>query len=275
MTLYDWLSPQDKSGCYWLIAQSGVDAAAEHASLPKLMEGAMALFDMVTFDSLVSLTPWLIPMNEAIANLPANTLKQGVFLHSDADASDVAAHLRSLLLAGLDGETVLFRIYDPLVITPILLAMTTQEVHAFMGNIDTLVVSADGYTHRFNHEHADEYTLQVAPWWVIKPEHIEERYNQEQHVVILSRRLWGMFPGMMSDLDNAETSISQALDKAKLQGFNASDSDLWVISQLATQSGTAAQILYEALMLDASERQLLNTWMNPDGTPTLEEALTE
>ncbi len=274
MTLHDWLNKQDESGCYWLIAQAGIDLAAEHTSLPLLMEKAMPLFTEATFDGLVSLTPWLIPMNEAVAALPDRLLKHGVLLHSGADASDLMAHLRSLLLAGLDGETVLFRIYDPLVITPMLLAMPTQEVHAFMGNIDTLALSIDKHMQIFNHENANQYTLQVAPWWVIKPEYIEACYSQEQHAFSLSRRLWGMLPEMMSGLTDAETSISHALDKAKLQGISVSDTDLWVMSQLALQSGTAAGILAKTLTLDASERQQLSHWMQPTDTPTLDEALT-
>lgn len=272
MTLQDWLNKQDESDCYWLIAQAGIDLAAEHTSLPLLMEKAMPLFTEATFDSLVCLTPWLIPMNEAIAGLPDRLLKHGVLLRSGAGASDLMVHLRSLLLAGLDGETVLFRIYDPLVITPILLAMTTQEQQSLMGNIDTLALSIDEHMQIFNHENANQYTLQVAPWWVIKPEYIVNRYSQEQHAFSLSRRLWGLFPGMMSGLVNAEANISHALDKAKLQGVKLSDIDLWVLSQLATQSGTSAQTLNDTLMLDTGERQQLNRWMNTADT-TLNEAL--
>ncbi|MBQ4892323.1 DUF4123 domain-containing protein [Shewanella sp. MMG014] len=267
MMLQNWLDPQ--SDCYWLVAQVGTKLAENHASLIPLMSKALPLFDEATFNDLVPLTPWLIPMNKTIAGLPESTLKQGILLRSSAKVDDLIAHLRSLLLAALDGELVLFRFYDPLVLTPQLLAMSVIDVYRFMGNIDSLRVSTGEQVHTFNQETEILYMPKVAPWWVMKPEHMLSSYSLEQHTVVLSRRLWAVAPDMMAHFDNAEVYIQAALEEAKQEAIQASDIDLFVVGQLAAHSGVSSKVLSEVLMLDFCEQEHLNNWIRS----TLEGAL--
>lgn len=112
---------------YWLVT-ADLFKKALNENMP--VDEAIPLFCLNTFKDLMSLSPWLVPA-ESLTVLDEKLIQQGLLLKSDYPTNEVLNHLRSLLLAGLDGEEVLFRFYDPMVIAPMLNLMQESEKYLY------------------------------------------------------------------------------------------------------------------------------------------------
>ena len=108
-----WITGQSEP-VYWIAtAKSYQDAVNSTPSL----NNATPLFTGDMYAQVMSLSPWVVAP-ESLLDIDDSILTCGIFITSNAGLEDVLAHLRSLLTAGLFGEEVLFRFYDPKVIFP-------------------------------------------------------------------------------------------------------------------------------------------------------------
>lgn len=169
-------------------------------------EEAVPLFYGAMFTEVMPLSPWLIPVSESILSLPEALLEQGIGLSSHAVGDEVLQHLRSLLIAGLEGEEVMFRFYDRSVIIAMLARMDQSEVNQFLGNINQLAALGDGdqghdrdqgHLVTFDNTSHAPFNAQQGSWWVIKAHHLDKQENLPLLKANLESWLWQHFPKAM------------------------------------------------------------------------------
>ncbi|WP_277432303.1 DUF4123 domain-containing protein [Vibrio sp. 1180_3] len=163
-------------------------------------EEAVPLFYGAMFTEVMPLSPWLIPVSESVLLLPEALLEQGIGLSSHAEGDEVLNHLRSLLIAGLEGEEVMFRFYDRSVIIPMLARMDQSEVNQFLGNVNQLASLDDGdqgHLVTFDNTSHAPFNVQQGSWWVIKAHHLDKQENLPLLKTNLESWLWQHFPKAM------------------------------------------------------------------------------
>ncbi len=156
------------------------------------------------FANAMPLSPWLVPVDESLAAVSQETLQQGLFFTSSADLQELTDHLRSLLTAGLDGEEVVFRFYDPKVLLPMLMVMDESDLNALFGNIKELIAfhTETDQLQTWSSTRVTPFELQPAPWWPMKEAHLKPLYSTQTHAVILEKRFWEVLPESMEALDH-------------------------------------------------------------------------
>lgn len=220
---------------YWLVT-ADLFKKALNENMP--IDEAIPLFCLNTFKDLMSLSPWLVPA-ESLTVLDEKLIQQGLLLKSDYPTNEVLNHLRSLLLAGLDGEEVLFRFYDPMVIAPMLNLMQESEKYLFMGNIKTLRYCHLETTITLNNPLHDCHKQHEEPWWVIQPEHLVNSYDLDIHCQILDRRFWNVIPEVMEANVTSNIIIKDALIYASNQQWSSDDAELYALSRLLETSNAS------------------------------------
>lgn len=100
----------------------------------------------------------------------------GMVLASDAQAGEVLAHLRSLLLVKTDGKDVIFRIWDGRIVSRICMAMP-EEVPALLGPARlVLTCMSSGAWMRIDHAPDEMNAPQIVhpcPWYMFGERHAE------------------------------------------------------------------------------------------------------
>ncbi|ROV59755.1 DUF4123 domain-containing protein [Vibrio ponticus] len=232
----DWLRQQVKP-VYWLACSEVYHETVVHQYC---LNDAIQLFWGDAFEDVLHLSPWLVPIS---ADCPYSDeeLAKGLVIVSKYERDEILFHLRSLLIAGLEGEQVLFRFYDPYVIVPMLKHMHQGEIQKFLGNMDSLsswynqeyfsVSSVPNYTFR----------LQEQPWWVIKPEHLVELEDQSQLAKHIERRLWEKIPRAMNSIDCPFNIIVKALDNARKRELNQELTEVWVLAEISNNSSDESE----------------------------------
>ena len=110
----------------------------------------------------------------------------GIYLHSFARFSEVYHHLFSLTAVRLpDNRTVHFRYHDPRVLNPFLAALSPEELNAFLGPVETILMEKpDGHSgQRITRPKGMQkpepapipasWTQLPDPWWCISQEQYE------------------------------------------------------------------------------------------------------
>ncbi|MFM2487014.1 DUF4123 domain-containing protein [Celerinatantimonas yamalensis] len=247
---------------YWLVAHSVIEQVEMMQAREHFMDGATMLFFDEPFEQLADHSPWLIAWCDALDELPAELLTQGLCVQTDYAADDILDHFRSLLIAAFQGELIMFRAYDPTVLVPMLFMMDATRLSQILGPVKALGYWEKSQWQRiFNPHNNSSWLRQSRPWWRLIDDDLAALYRVENHAYSLSRRLWEVAPDLVMPLDNECALIESALNQAITQGFNMEQRELWAISQLATQANYSAERLVTELKLDADETLQLTNWM--------------
>lgn len=252
-----WITDQH-SPTYWL-ATASVYQEAIHQLLS--IDGATPLFDGKAYEVVMSLSPWLVPAS-SLAELHADTLNKGMILTSKAETNAVLAHLRSLLTAGLEGEEVLFRFYDPQVILPMLALMNEMDRHALLGNLTSWSAVGSSENHESNiitysNKSDLDFSVNRAPWWVIKAEHFEENQNIPQLAHHIERRLWATLPQVISKMSHPKKTFIEILQNAQEAHISQEDAQLMLLATLIVSQSAHIETVSKALSLSWDEEKRL------------------
>ena len=248
--------PRSDSNAYWL-----VDSKAHRLAVKALGFGfdeAVPLFFGETFAPAMDLSPWLIPVTEQVTSLDDVVLDLGILLRSERPVDEVIDHLRSLLIASLDGEEVMFRYYDKKVLLAMLQAMDESERYAFMGNIDTMIL-AEQEVHEFKNNASKPFELNVDVWWRLLPHHMDALYDVQNHAKILERRLWELIPNALAQFDSPSNVIIHALESAIERNYEKSQLESCVIIEVAKQANLHLSELSMPLRLTFDELKALQS----------------
>ncbi len=145
--------------------------------------------------------PWLLPL----AQLPGweswwqeqETAGQatGILLASEHEPAKLLKHWQSLLLAGLDGEEVLFRYYDPRILAPMLYAFTEDETRRFLGPTNELVIWHNDDWFVASPYPETDLTEHDEPWWRMQEPHFVGQPGHENTIADnLEDWLWQYYP---------------------------------------------------------------------------------
>ncbi|EMP4394210.1 DUF4123 domain-containing protein [Vibrio fluvialis] len=255
----EWLDTKSLP-VFWLAkAEPFKQAVSENGGFA--FEHSIPIFHGDMFANAMPLSPWLVPVDESLAAVSKDTLQQGLFFTSSADLQDLTDHLRSLLTAGLDGEEVVFRFYDPKVLLPMLTVMDESDLNALFGNIKELTAfcTETDQLQTWSSTRVTPFELQPAPWWRMKEAHLKPLYSTQTHTVILEKRFWEVLPESMEALDQPVEIIKQTLVQAQSQGFNPEQGELAVLNMLVQRTPVSMEEVCLAFHLSNPEQeQLLN-----------------
>ncbi|WP_394125794.1 DUF4123 domain-containing protein [Vibrio hepatarius] len=186
---------------YWLVDyQVHKEALQQNGSIG--FEDSIPLFDGAMFADVMSLSPWLIPVSKSVSLLPESLLGKGLVLSSSESSQSVLDHLRSLLIAALEGEEVLFRFYDRQVIIPMLTRMDEIEKNQFLGNISHLAAFDNQEQPQFvtfTNTSNTQFSAHGTTWWVVKPHHLESSDDLSLIQTNLESWLWQHYPDTMNE----------------------------------------------------------------------------
>ncbi|MDC5704577.1 DUF4123 domain-containing protein [Vibrio europaeus] len=211
LTLQSWLQDNEKHS-YWLVDHK-LHKSAVNQNDGFGFDESVPLFQGAMFKDVMSLTPWLIPVSDSVISLPEALLNQGLAFSSSASVEEVLSHLRSLLVAAMDGEEVLFRFYDRAVILPMLSNMDDSEVNQFLGKIHQLVgleSRKDSLTTYTNQLQSEVHSHQGC-WWIMKPHHFDPQENLKLVQSNLESWLWQHFSKKMNQLINQGRDIDSVI----------------------------------------------------------------
>ncbi|NAX43114.1 MULTISPECIES: DUF4123 domain-containing protein [unclassified Vibrio] len=252
--LKSWFEAQSEHQ-YWLVDHKLHKLAlAQNGGFG--FEEAVPLFYGSMFDSVMPLSPWLIPVTDIVLELPESLLAQGLVLSSQVSTQEVLGHLRSLLIAALDGEEVMFRFYDRDVIIPILRAMDESEVNHFLGNINQLVAidhHEEDALITFSNTSCSEFVLRHGTWWNMLPHHLAPLYNVNVHANSLERRWWELLPHLLQRLESPQQTILSALQSALEKQNSYEVAEQHALVALVTVTDTALDDLSHPLHLTLDE----------------------
>lgn len=251
-----WISEQSEP-VYWIATAKSYQDAVN--GIPSL-NNATPLFTGDMYAQVMSLSPWIVAP-ESLLDIDDSILTCGIFITSNAGLENVLAHLRSLLTAGLFGEEVLFRFYDPQVIFPMFERMGTAERNAFMGNTSS-------WTH-FNNDKALSYSsipnpdfkISTSAWWVIKESHLTEPENVDVLAKNLERRFWEKLPDVMNVVDSPLDAITATLIDSKERGFGGDEAQFRALALIVHQGQGKAEDATRALLLSSEGEQKLKNFM--------------
>ncbi len=243
---------------YWLVTASVYQEAVEQLLS---IEEATPLFEGKEYDDVITLTPWLVPVS-SLVDLNYDLLHKGMILASDAAMHEVVAHLRSLLIAGLDGEEVLFRFYDSQVIMPMLAQMNETDRHRLFGNLNSWACIEQSENHDLNittysMKPHPNFKVNDAPWWVIKAEHFSEKINVVQLAHHIERRLWATLPQVINDMSEPKQKLISILQEAQKARLNLVDSQLMVLANLIVYQHVPVEMVSQAMLLSWDEEKRL------------------
>ncbi len=250
-----WIN-QQSTHVFWLATASAYkDAVMQIGSITD----AHPLFYGDEFSETMPLSPWLVPITSLI-QLEDELLKQGILLCSNQPMFSIVNHLRSLLIAGLDGVEVLFRFYDPQVIIPMLGQMNEADRSKFMGNIYIWAYWHNESVTALSNPHVEKFNSAERPWWIIKPEHLEHCYNLETHGYIFERRFWHVIPDVMKQLPDATEHIHNSLTFAISKSLTPEQRELYVLADLLQRSNCDFDTQAAKFNLSFDEKQTLRKY---------------
>lgn len=187
--------------------------------------------------------PWLLPL----AQLPGwqewwqaqeqAAYATGILLASEHPLEKLVLHWQSLLIAGLDGEEVMFRYYDPRVLGPMLYTFTEEETRRFLGPTNELLLRHhDDWLMAAPYPEPD-LTEHAEPWWRMKDEHFAGQPGKDERLTdSLDDYLWQHANTLMQqwyqendDLRTAITSFIPAMHQANIPELYQ---PVWLILQL-------------------------------------------
>ncbi|MCW8335298.1 DUF4123 domain-containing protein, partial [Vibrio paucivorans] len=123
-------------------------------------------------------------------------------LSSSESSQSILEHLRSLLIAVLEGEEVLFRFYDRQVIIPMLTRMDEIEKNQLMGNISHLAAfdnQEQAQFVTFTNTSSTPFSAHETTWWIVKQHHLESSADLSLIQTNLESWLWRHYPNTMNE----------------------------------------------------------------------------
>ena len=183
--------------------------------------------------------PWLLPL----AQLP-NWLTwwqeqesagqaQGVLIASPYPVELLVRHWQSLLIAGLDGEEVLFRHYDPRVLAPMLATYTETEICQFLGPTTSLLIWEQADWRAYSPYPKADLTEHSEPWWRMRPAHfVRQPGEKETCLTNIEQWLWQQAPELTTQQYEKLGDIRHVLDVHYDELSKQSIPDLWLPSVL-------------------------------------------
>lgn len=252
--LKSWSSQQ--TSAYWLTtADLHQQAIKQNQQIG--FNDALPLFYGESFKEVMSLSPWLIPMQDSFNNVEPSTFSQGMVIVSNAPIWDVVVHLRSLLFVAMDGEEVLFRYYDKNVLAAVLATFTQSEINAWLGNAQQLALMQDDELKIYRNTSQLEYQLQNQPWWKMEPHHLAPTYQVTYHAKVIERRLWEKLPDQMCQWASPFIFIQQALQQALDHDNDFEQAESFALVKFSQQTQTDYSSLAQALLLTREDVQQL------------------
>jgi len=242
---------------YWLVT-----ADTYHKTVDQLgaLEQARPLFGNQFPEQLMSLSPWLVATSSITEKEP-DVLRSGIVITTQAPSREIIAHLRSLLWASFEGDEVLFRFYDPVVITPMLKLVGERERQCFLGNSDSWSLWDGETQQRYSNISTQEFSLQQSPWWKIKEAHLTPNDDVASFAANIERRLWATLPQAMNALPQPKQFIEKVLHQCKTTQNNTEDAQLFVLSSVVKETGINVDDAALALQLSSSELEQLNKFV--------------
>ena len=242
---------------YWLINHETYKAVLRNGA--SYLEGAEPLFASQPFYDLVDVSPWVIPITDNHTHLDESLLSKGILFESSLYQA-LIAHLRSLLLAGYQGENVMFRFYDPHIFNAVYYNSSIERQAKLLGAAQRGHVMLSGKYTLFENAYPEQFSLQEAPWWVIENDDFTELYDINNHAYCVSRRLWQTIPELMVKLNKTESDLTLLFNQGSPLIKKAS-LEFWVIAQLIQQTKISSTLVIERLHLDIDEQQELQHWL--------------
>jgi len=219
MDLLDWKADLPESSQIYAV----IDPLADNEPLKYWYQhadstDAWPLYAGTEYGDDVLSGPWLLPL----AQLPSwsswwqeqeeNEQATGFLLASEVPPERLAQHWISLIKAGLDGEEVLFRFYDPRVLGPMLFTFTEDETRRFLGPTDEILVWHQGEWVTASPYPEPEMTEHIEPWWRMQPQHLSTIPGQKERLIEnLDHWLWQQEPDLMSEWLQTHDDVRQQL----------------------------------------------------------------
>ena len=209
--------------------------------------------------------PWLLPL----AQLPSGLAwwqeqesagqAQGVLIASPYPVEQLVRHWQSLLIAGLDGEEVLFRYYDPRVLAPMLATYTETEICQFLGPTTSLLIWDQADWRAYSPYPKADLTEHTEPWWRMQPAHfVGQPGKKEQLINSLDDWLWQNKSALMMEWlrtnDSVRLCLSGHYDEVDIFPIPA----IWLPSLLVLRLFNYHyewQVLQHFFQLDESDEQ--------------------
>lgn len=178
--------------------------------------------------------PWLLPLNQ-LPDWEAWWQEQeaagqatGLLLASVTEPERLVKHWQSLLTAGLDGEEVLFRYYDPRILAPMLYTFTQEETRRFLGPTNELLL--------WHHEDwlatspypEPDLTDHAEPWWRMQKQHFVGQPGEKEIMLSnIEQWLWRNANELTTDLYERYGAIADLLDRQYRQSLSDNIPALW------------------------------------------------
>ncbi|PSV31895.1 MULTISPECIES: DUF4123 domain-containing protein [unclassified Photobacterium] len=242
---------------YWVVNhESYKEVLNSNASY---LESAEPLFTTDHFHNLVDVSPWVIKTTNNHKSLNEALLTKGIMFEAPSYEM-LIAHLRSLLMAGYQGESVMFRFYDPDIFNAVYQKSTLERRVLFLGAAHRVYMTINGEQTCLENPYPDQFSLQQAPWWVLNDEDFSELYNINNHAYCVSRRLWQNVPELMEKLSKKESDLTALFHQGSLS-IERESLEFWTIAQLIVTTHTPSSLVIEQLRLDRDEQKELQYWL--------------
>jgi hypothetical protein len=242
--LFDWensLPPEWQ--VYAIIDPLADNKPLEHWYRYAAKTDAWPLYAGTEFKDEVLYGPWLLPL----AQLPGwqewwRAQEQagyatGILIASEHPSDKLVQHWRSLLLAGLDGEEVLFRYYDPRVIAPMLYTFTQDETRRFLGPTNELLLwHHDDWLMAAPYPEPD-LTEHAEAWWRMKNEHFVGQPGEKSMIINnIDDWLWQNKPTLMKQWlkrnNDVRTALADHYDQMTASGIPTLWQPVWLLLNL-------------------------------------------
>ncbi len=203
------------------------------------------------FDAQKEIGPWLLPNPTDDFLFYFQGQPSGFVIYYSDNIDTQIQHWKSLTFAGLDGELVLFRYYDRMVLEPMLSAFSQIELSTFLGTANRIKIISNDIPVSFKNS-APRLTHQLEPWWRIEKHH--SQYSLKRHAWIVERLAWQRFPELMKTVYNLNFDIQLKLIGFLKQGrsYQLSNEELEAYSmvQLAKDTQWEEQTVFDSWYLD-------------------------
>ena len=178
--------------------------------------------------------PWLLPL----AQLPGwegwwqeqETASQatGLLLASEHEPVMLLKHWQSLLIAGLDGEEVLFRYYDPRILAPMLYTFTEDETRRFLGPTNELVIWHNDDWLAVSPYPQPDLTSHTEPWWRMQEPHFVGQPGEKEVTLFnIEQWLWRNANELTTELYEQHGVIADLLEPQYRQSLLDHIPALW------------------------------------------------
>ncbi len=178
--------------------------------------------------------PWLLPLSQLSGwqewwpEQESAGQATGILLAAGHPPEKLVKHWQSLLTAGLDGEEVLFRFYDPCVLGPMLSTFTEEETCRFLGPANELLVWYDNDWLVVSPYPEPDLTEHTEPWWRMSDVHFAGQPGEKEITLFnIEQWLWRNANELTTALYERNGPISEQLEKTYQRAMSGGIPELW------------------------------------------------